>query len=139
MVTHQAIVRCMHRHACVAAIALGYLAAGAANKSWRKAAPIQEEQRLSAPGEILFDGPDHDLTKTIVRLGGRDIHESQQRWRRIAGACWQDEVLVRTAVAALQRLQRWRGGPEYDWHLQVFGASDSQVSRGVLEALLLFQ
>ena len=86
MVAMQRIAGRMHGHSCIAAIALGDLAAAATDQGRCKAATVEKNQCLTFFREMLVERPQQWIGQSVVAGVAGKINESQQRWCGIACA-----------------------------------------------------
>ena len=76
----------MHRHAGVAAVAVGDLAATGANQSRGEAAPIKKDQHLPALMNGFSNCRNDRGAQPVAGLMFCKVHQPQQRRHRVARA-----------------------------------------------------
>ena len=115
------------------------MAAGAAQRQRRIAAPVEEQERLLAAAPRLFDAGDRARRQPsparralALKIDRRDVGQ-----RRLAEARGEREPAIASGLGVEPRLERRRGGGEHDRRLLEPRAHDRHVARVVDDAVLL--
>ena len=117
------------------------MAAGAAQRQRRVAAPVEEQQRLLLAASVSVHRVDQQrrqpfaaLRRVFAQVDGVDVGQFD------AGeAARQDEMAIAARARVDVAFDRRRGGGEHDGQLAEVGAHDGHVARLVVDAIVLLE
>ena len=115
------------------------VAAGAAQRQRRIAAPVEEQKRLLAAGSRLFDAGDRARRQPAAarRALALEIDGGDVGQRRLAEPRREHEPAIASGLGVQPRLERGRCGGEHDRRLFEPRAHDRHVARIVDDAVFL--